>query len=185
MIAPTQNTRGFTIIELMIVVGILGILAAVALVGYQQYKLRAKNAEATAVLADVRIKQESYRATFHQYADPSGGTTTADYMPDGTPDEEARSWTLGVEAAKLAAWRQLGVEPDHGVYFSYVCVAGAPGVTDSLGNFAGLDIDTSNDFWYAARALQDLDEDGECGGFEVYSGKMQMATLDEGEIACP
>jgi type IV pilus assembly protein PilA len=175
-------TRGFTLIELMIVVAILAILAAVAIVAYNNYIERSRNSEATSILADIRIKQESYRATFHQYANPSGNT--ANWIPDGNPIDEARSWTDGVAPDLVKAWNQLGVRPDHGVWFSYICVSGVPAQAPD-DPFSGWGIEDTNDFWFAARAMQDVNADGECGGFEIYTGKMQMVDLDEGEEPCP
>jgi len=54
------NQSGFTLIELMIVVAIVGILASIAMPAYTDYIQRGKAAEATSTLADLRVKMEQY-----------------------------------------------------------------------------------------------------------------------------
>ncbi len=165
---------GFTIIELMIVVAIIGVLAAVAIVAYRRYIVKAHNAEATSVLADVRLKEEAYRATFHQYA------SIPTWVPAAAPGAEARLFMDPSSTYALSdpegAWQQLGAAPDGQVYFSYYVIAGAPG-SSSLGIFSDVTLNNANDFWFAARALQDIDADGKCEGFEEYSGGSQMVGL--------
>lgn len=60
--------KGFTLLELMITVAIIGILAGIALPAYQDYVKRGKAAEATAGLADMRVKMEQFYQDNRTYA---------------------------------------------------------------------------------------------------------------------
>ena len=53
---------GFTLIELMIVVAIIGILAAIAIPQFAQYRIRAFNAQAVSILKTVQTAEEAYFA---------------------------------------------------------------------------------------------------------------------------
>lgn len=54
------KSSGFSLIELMIVVAIIGVLIAVAIPGYQQYVLNGKQAAAKAILLDIAQKQPQF-----------------------------------------------------------------------------------------------------------------------------
>jgi type IV pilus assembly protein PilE len=67
-----MKRNGFTLIEVMIVVAIVGILAAVALPSYTGYVNRGKITEAMAALADYSIKMEQYFQDNRNYGTSSG-----------------------------------------------------------------------------------------------------------------
>ena len=55
-----KTQQGFTLIELMITVAIVGIIAAIAVPNYSEYIKRASRAEAASALLDAANKQEQY-----------------------------------------------------------------------------------------------------------------------------
>ena len=127
-----KNQKGFTLIELMIVVAIIGILAAIAIPNFLKYQLKAKTAEAKTNLGSVRTLQESYRAEKDTYllCTSSPGTATA---AKGTPT----AW------ADQGGFATIGFEPKGKVRYDYAVVAIADIKTD-----------------FKATATGDLDGDG-------------------------
>lgn len=67
----TRSQRGLTLIELMTVVVIVGILAAVSIVSYRSYMVRARLQDAKVALETVRAEEEQYRAEFGRYCAPN------------------------------------------------------------------------------------------------------------------
>ena len=72
-----KNNQGFTLIELMIVVSIVGILAAVALPAYSEYIARGKRAEAKAALLQADQYMKRFYAANDSYSTNRGGDAVA------------------------------------------------------------------------------------------------------------
>lgn len=75
--------NGFTLIELMIVVVVVGILAAIALPAYQDFIRKGRRAEALKILMDLQVAEENYRVNNSGYAQSLntlvGATVAANY----------------------------------------------------------------------------------------------------------
>jgi len=80
-----NRPRGFTLIELMIVVGIIAILAAIAIPSYSDYIRRSRITEAVSVLSGMRVKMEQYFQDNRTYAGACvNGTVAALPATDAT-----------------------------------------------------------------------------------------------------
>jgi type IV pilus assembly protein PilE len=93
---PNAFSAGFTLIELMIVVVIVSILAAVALPAYNDYVLRAKIQEATSALADGRVKMEQWYQDNRTYEDGNGSTAPNSFCQ--APPTNLESFDLACSA---------------------------------------------------------------------------------------
>ena len=90
-----KKSSGFTIVELLISVMLVGILAAVALPTYRDYVLRSHRAEAHAALLDMASRQERFVAQRNTYTQEVAGNNG---LAMGTTTSENDYYDLSVEA---------------------------------------------------------------------------------------
>lgn len=67
LVTRHQRLKGFTLIEIMIVIGIMGIIAAIAIPSYTNSVQNARRADCVAVLEETRQKMERYYARNFKY----------------------------------------------------------------------------------------------------------------------
>lgn len=86
------NKKGFTLIELMIVVGIIGILVAIAAPNFARYQSKARQSEAKFALSGIYSAEKSFYSEYSAY---SGGLDSIGYEPEGLK----RYYDVGFSAA--------------------------------------------------------------------------------------
>jgi len=75
------NRSGFTLIELMIVVAIMGILASIAAGFFLNYTMKAKQSEARTLLSAIYTVESAYFSETNSY----GSLSSAGFMPSSSP----------------------------------------------------------------------------------------------------
>ncbi len=123
MFSRIHNRKGFTLIELMIVVVIIGILAALAIPRFMQATTKSKQSEAKQLLKQIYTMQRAYRQEYNTYGD------------DG----------VSIAAGVGGRFTQIGVDVQTTARYTYLMAAGLNVFTcTATGN---LDDDPTIDTW--------------------------------------
>lgn len=122
-----KKPAGFTLIELMIAIGIISILAAIAVPAYTDYVQRGKISEATSQLSMMAVKLEQYFQDNRTYAGACAAGTTAP-LPTGT-DYFTYGCALGANTYTVTA---TGVAPKGMGGFAYTIAPNNAKATTSV-----------------------------------------------------
>jgi prepilin-type N-terminal cleavage/methylation domain-containing protein len=132
------RTKGFSLVELMVVVVIIGVLAVVAGSAYRRYSDAGRTAEVMSMIGEFRAKEEAYRAEFNGYCNTQTNCTTTAletvfYPALGTCAAGSVEPCPKVLTTPPAAWTTMGINPQRKqLYCGYVVVAGAAGTAVSV-----------------------------------------------------
>ncbi|KPJ68318.1 MAG: hypothetical protein AMJ45_02605 [Syntrophobacter sp. DG_60] len=144
--ALRKNSKGFTLIELMIVVAIIAILAAIAIPQYKKFQLKAKTSEAKANLGAIRTAEEAYSAETDNYV-------FCGWTPSNAPTSGGQAWVGG---AGHQGFISIGFQPAGTPRYVY-CVGDA---ANTAGADAGTNAANDGNADIRMTAKGDLDGDG-------------------------
>lgn len=171
-----RHQAGFTLIEMMIVVAIIGILSTLAVFAYQKVTGSTEvETEIAAIFAELRVRQEEYHAEEGLYL--STGLTETDLFPPAAPVGPGDapidisgllSAVDGTGTTPADQWVNLRMRPrKHQLRCAYVSIAG-PGGGGAIGSMASGDFGMSavpESNWYYLLARCDADGDSGTDAF--------------------
>lgn len=92
--------RGFSLVELMVVVAIIGILATIAIPNYVNMQLKATRSEVPANVDGIRTAEIAYRVFYDAFAAAS--------PKPATPAKEPQDWVVGSDGFSVIGWAPAG-----------------------------------------------------------------------------
>jgi len=172
MLKRLRDSKGFTLIELMIVVAIIGILAAVAVPAFMKYMKRARTTEAAPNLKKIFDGAKGYFEKGavvnrvgvvqpHTFPAPVAITPTADCCGQGADRCHDSDWTD-------LTWAAVGFEISDPHYFRYRFFSSGVGTAAAFTAGAHADLDCDGDMSTYERTATVNDEKGVVGAASLY-----------------
>ena len=164
-----KSKKGFTLIELMIVVAIIGILAAIAIPNFLRFQLKSKSSEGKVNIAAIRTAEESYLAEFGVYVAASVNPAA------DVPGSQKAAFDTG------GGFDTLGWSPEGNVFFQYAVNAPSGENHYTISAAADIDADDTDQFWgYVKPDNADATVAGvhaSCVDSGVGAGQNQLSTV--------
>jgi prepilin-type N-terminal cleavage/methylation domain-containing protein len=173
--------RGFTLVELMAVVAITGVLAAIGITLASKHLRAAGTVDAVAQLQAIRAAEESFKAENGTYLDCSR-TAGPVWYPVNVPDKNARSWVQN-DHPDYQWWSQLGGKREM-TRFSYLANAGLPGkqfTGSQLTQYTFNSAKVMSEPWYVIQFRGDRDGNGKFAKGLIHSFDSEVYVEDEAE----
>jgi type IV pilus assembly protein PilE len=147
-----MNKKGFSLTELMIVVALIGIIAAIAVPSYNSYMQRTRRSEAISALETLALYEEKHFAEFGRYNTIAGLAAVGYIDPNGMERNYQiavnpnPSWAEGFLATATGMNKQLNDKDSNGVV-----ITPALDQTGNHGRFIGGALVSNNNFWKSLR----------------------------------
>jgi type IV pilus assembly protein PilA len=119
-----------------VVIAMIGVMSALAVVGYRKYVNAAQASEAKAMIQAIRVGEEAYKAEMLVYVGCSSGF--GDFYPK-KPDDTKMNWIQPADSRytdPVKGWRLLNVQADGPVRFGYTVQSGIGGSVPQPPNIA-------------------------------------------------
>jgi type IV pilus assembly protein PilA len=169
-----RSSKGFTLIELMIVVAIIGILAAIAIPNFLQYQMKSRQAEAKTNLGAIKTSEVAFQAERGCYLGVTAegptvaaSTKTVSLVWPGTPAIGAINFCV-TGGTFLGTFKDIGFVATGNTFYRYAVEGVATGATlpvvaCTAGMQAGTMLagaaSTATDVGFTAAAASNLDGD--------------------------
>lgn len=177
----TRAQRGFTLVELMAVVAITGILAAVCISLATKHLRAAGTVDAVAQMQTLRAAEESFKAENGTYLNCSR-TAGPVWYPVNVPGKNARSW-VQTDHPDYQWWSQLSGRREI-TRFSYLANAGLPSqqfAGSQLTQYTFNAAKVMNEPWYVIQFRGDRDGNGKFSKGLIHSFDSETYVEDETE----
>lgn len=181
MTRRTRRVQGFTLIEMMVAVAIIGVLATTAIALFQNYQLRSRMSEAKANLASIRDTQSAYFAEASTYV--SSATCPALF---GAPTNSPQNWrkvrgTICGPSVTPPNLDTLGWQPEGAPWFDYGANEGNDGDGERFTAAAYGDVDGDGNISVVLYVSPDTAGNGEPCEF---CSSLSLPTLPWDPVTC-